>query len=144
MLTVRQLLEKKSTKDIWSVAPDDSVFDAIKVMAKRGIGALLVLDGVDVVGIISERDYARKVILKGRSSKDTPVRDIMTQKVLFVRPDQSIEECMALMTEKRIRHLPVLEKGRLAGIFSSGDVIKAIISEQEFIIEQLENYIKGR
>lgn len=143
MKTVRQLLDAKA-KDIWSVSPEASVFDAIEIMADKGIGALLVLEGDDLVGIMSERDYARKVILKGRSSRKTPVRDIMTEKVLFVAPNSSIEESMALMTEKRIRHLPVMDEGRLVGIFSSGDIIKAIISEQEFIIEQLENYIKGR
>jgi CBS domain-containing protein len=113
-------------------------------MAQRGVGALLVLDGTELVGIVSERDYARKVILEGKSSKDTPVSAIMTKEVLYVTPERTIEECMALMTDKRIRHLPVLESGQLRGIFSSGDLIKAIISEQEFIIEQLESYIKGR
>ncbi|MFQ5510226.1 MAG: CBS domain-containing protein [Candidatus Krumholzibacteriia bacterium] len=143
MLTARQLLDKKPG-DIWSVSPDASVFDAIKLMADKRVGALLVVDGDDLVGIVSERDYARKVILQGRSSKSTPVSSIMTEKVLFVGPDQPIEECMALMTQKRFRHLPVMEDGRLLGVFSSGDVIKEMISEREFIIEQLENYIKGR
>ena len=143
MMTVRQLLERKGT-EIWSIAPDASVFDAIQLMAEKGIGALLVIDKGELVGIISERDYARKVILKGRSSKQTPVQDIMTEKVLYVPPSRSLEECMALMTERRIRHLPVIDEGRLAGVFSVGDVIKAMISEQEFIIEQLESYIKGR
>jgi CBS domain-containing protein len=143
MMTARQLLERKG-KDIWSIAPQDSVLDAIGLMADKGVGALLVLDGGDLVGILSERDYARKVILKGRSSKNTPVSEIMTTKVLYVPPERSLDECMALMTEKRIRHLPVMEEGRLVGIFSVGDVIKAIVSEQEFIIEQLESYIKGR
>ncbi|MDH3216215.1 MAG: CBS domain-containing protein [Candidatus Krumholzibacteria bacterium] len=143
MTTVRQLLEKKRN-DVWSVAPETSVYDAIALMADKSVGALLVMEGSELVGIVSERDYARKVILKGRSSKQTPVRDIMTTKVLYVTPTHSLEECMAIMTEKRIRHLPVLEEGRLLGVFSSGDVIKATISEQEFMIEQLENYIKGR
>ncbi len=143
MRTVRQLLEGKSS-DIWSIGPSDSVFEAIKLMADKGVGALLVLDGDSLVGILSERDYARKVILKGRSSKETSVKDIMTEKVLFVDPERTIDECMAIMTSKRIRHLPVMKDDRLIGIFSSGDVIKAMISEQEFIIEQLENYIKGR
>ena len=142
-MTVRQLLERKGG-DIWSIAPEASVYDSIKLMADKGIGALLVIDEGELVGIVSERDYARKVILKGRSSKETPVKDIMTSKVLYVSPEHSLEECMALMTDKRIRHLPVLEEGGLTGIFSVGDVIKAIVSEQEFIIEQLENYIKGR
>ena len=143
MLTVRQLLDKKPG-DIWTIAPDTSVFDAIKLMADKRVGALLVVDGDDLVGILSERDYARKVILQGRSSKNTPVKAIMTEKVLYVGPEQPLEECMALMTDKRIRHLPVMENGRLIGVFSSGDVIKEMISEREFIIEQLENYIKGR
>ena len=143
MMTVRQLLERKG-KDVFSVAPETLVFDAIQLMAEKGIGALLVLDKGELVGILSERDYARKVILKGRSSRETPVKDIMTEKVLYVKPERTLEECMALMTEKRIRHLPVLENERLIGVFSSGDVIKAMVSEQEFIIEQLESYIKGR
>ena len=143
MATVRQLLEGKS-QDVWSIGPDASVFDAIKLMADKYVGALLVMEGGNLVGILSERDYARKVILQGRASKTTPVRDIMTEKVLYVTPDRTIDECMAIMTEKRIRHLPVMEDDKLIGVFSSGDVIKAMISEREFIIEQLENYIKGR
>ncbi len=142
MLTVRQLLDKKPG-DIWSVAPDASVFEAIELMAEKHVGALLVVAGENLVGIVSERDYARKVILQGRSSKNTPVEAIMTRKVLYVGPEQPLEECMAIMTNKRIRHLPVMEDGRLVGVFSSGDVIKEMISEREFIIEQLENYIKG-
>ena len=142
MVTVRQLIERKG-RDVWSIEPDASVFDAIKLMADKGIGALLVSNGGALVGILSERDYARKVILKGRSSKDTPVRDIMTSDVLVVSPERTMEECMALMTEKRIRHLPVIEDGKLVGVFSIGDVIKTMVSEQEFIIEQLENYIRG-
>ena len=142
MLTVRQLLQKKSGQ-IWSIAPDASVFDAIKLMADKRIGALLVLDETQLVGIVSERDYATKVVLQGRSSKETPVRAIMTGNVLYVTPERSIEECMALMTEKRVRHLPVFEEDRLIGVLSSGDVIKAIISDQQFIIEQLEKYIRG-
>ncbi len=143
MMTVRDLLERKGS-DIWSIAPDASVYDAVKLMADKGIGALLVMDGNKLVGIVSERDYARKVMLKGRSSKETAVKEIMTAKVLYVGRERSIEECMALMTEKRVRHLPVMEDDRLIGILSVGDVIKAIISQQEFIIEQLEIYIKGR
>jgi CBS domain-containing protein len=142
-MTVRQLLERKG-RDVWSIAPNDSVYKAIELMALKGVGALLVIEKDELVGIISERDYARKVILKGRSSKDTPVRDIMTAKVLYVAPERTLDECMALMTEKRIRHLPVMEGRRLVGVFSIGDVIKATISQQKFIIEQLENYIKGR
>ena len=143
MVNVRQLLDKKGD-DVWSVAPDTSVFDAIKMMADKGVGALMVLDKEGVVGIVSERDYARKVILKGRSSTDTPVKSIMTERVLFVEPQRTMNECMALMTNKRIRHLPVMEKDQLVGILSIGDIIKTIVSEQEHIIEQLENYIKGR
>jgi CBS domain-containing protein len=138
--TVRQILDEKGY-EIWSVSPDDSVFDALKKMADKNIGALLVLDGDELVGIISERDYARKVILKGKSSMDTPVRDIMTPRVLYIRTNQSIEECMALMTDKRIRHLPVFDQDNLVGVISIGDVVKAYISHQEFVIEQLENYI---
>jgi CBS domain-containing protein len=143
MMTVRQILDTKGG-DVWSISPDQSVFDAIRMMADKGIGALLVLEGDELVGILSERDYARKVILKGRSSKETPVRDIMTSKVLYVGPDRTIDQCMAIITEKRIRHLPVMEGDRLLGVISSGDLIKAMISHQEFIIEQLESYIKGR
>ena len=142
MMTVHHLLERKGN-DIWSTSPDASVFEAIQLMAEKSIGALLVIDRDELVGIVSERDYARKVILKGRSSRETPVRDIMTEKVLYVPPTRSLEECMVLMTEKRIRHLPVIADGRLIGVCSVGDVIKAIISEKQFIIEQLESYIKG-
>lgn len=138
--TVKQILDEKGY-EIWSVSPEDSVFDALQKMADKNIGALVVLDGDELVGIISERDYARKVILKGKSSMDTPVRDIMTPRVLYVRTNQSIEECMALMTGKRIRHLPVIDQDNLVGVISIGDVVKAFISHQEFVIEQLENYI---
>lgn len=138
--TVKQILEEKGYQ-IWSVSPDDNVYDALKIMAEMNIGALLVLEEENLVGILSERDYARKVILRGKSSMDTPVREIMTPRVLYVRLDQSIEDCMALMTDKRIRHLPVFEKDKLVGVISIGDVVKAIISHQEFVIEQLENYI---
>ena len=143
MLTVRQLLQKKGGQ-VWSVSPDTSVFDAIKLMADKRVGALLVLDETRLVGIVSERDYATKVILQGRSSEETPVRAIMAEDVLYVTPERSVEECMALMTEKRVRHLPVLEENRLIGVLSSGDLIKAIISDQQFIIGQLERYIRGR
>jgi CBS domain-containing protein len=143
MKTVRELLRAKGY-DIWSVAPDASVYDALKLMADKNVGAVLVTDAGNLVGILSERDYARKVILKGKTSKDTPVREIMTEKVVYVRPDQTTDECMALMTNKRVRHLPVIEDDRLIGIISIGDVVKAIMSHQEFMIEQLENYITGR
>ena len=142
MTIVNQLLRSKGP-EIWSVMPETSVYDAIKLMADKGIGALLVLEGERLVGIISERDYARKVILQGKSSRNTPVSEIMTSRVFYVQPEQSIEECMALMTDKHIRHLPVLQDGRLVGVISIGDVVKAIISEQKFMIEQLEQYITG-
>ncbi|UCG51979.1 MAG: CBS domain-containing protein [Candidatus Latescibacterota bacterium] len=142
MITVRELLETKGSV-VWSIAPGASVFEAVKMMAEKSIGALVVMDGSDVVGIISERDYARKVMLKGRESKNTSCRDIMTSDVLVVSPERTLDECMALMTEKRIRHLPVVDDGRLTGIVSVGDCVKAIVSKQEFIIAQLENYIRG-
>jgi CBS domain-containing protein len=125
------------------MAPDAMVYDALKLMAEKNIGAVLVMDANRIVGILSERDYARKVILHGKSSKDTPVQEIMTQRVVYVRPEQTAEECMALMTDKRVRHLPVLEDDQVVGVISIGDVVKNIISEQEFIIEQLERYISG-
>jgi len=119
------------------------VFDALQLMADKNVGALLVLDGEKIAGIFSERDYARKIILKGKASKDTPVAEIMTAEVTTLRPEQSVEECMGLMTDKRIRHLPVLDGEKLVGLISIGDVVKAIISEREFIIKQLESYITG-
>jgi len=143
MKTVTQLLRTKG-QQVLSVAPDIPVFEALEVMADKNVGALLVVEGERLVGVFSERDYARKVILKGKSSKDTPVREIMSSHVLYVRPEQTIEDCMALMTDKRVRHLPVMEEGRVVGVISIGDVVKAISAEQEFIIEQLQNYITGR
>jgi CBS domain-containing protein len=140
MKTVRDVLRTKGS-DISSVRPATTVYDALKLMAEKNIGAVLVLEGERPVGIFSERDYARQVILKGKTSKDTAVHEVMTSRVVFVRPEQNIEECMALMTAKRCRHLPVLEEGKLAGILSIGDVVKAVISEKEFHIAQLENYI---
>lgn len=142
MKTVRQLLESKGSQVI-SVTPDTPVFQALKVMAEKGIGAVLVLQSGRLVGIMSERDYARKVILQGKSSHDTPVRDIMTDRVVYARPEQTVPQCMALMTDKRIRHLPVMEEDRLLGVLSIGDLVKETISEQEFLIRQLENYIHG-
>lgn len=142
MINVRDILQEKG-KEIWKVSPDTSVFDALKLMADRNIGALLVLDGKKLAGIFSERDYARKVILKGKASKDTAVREIMTAVVVTVRLAQTVEECMELMTANRIRHLPVVEGDQLAGVISIGDVVKAIISDREFTIKQLENYITG-
>jgi CBS domain-containing protein len=143
MKTIRQLLQTKGHQ-VWSIGPEAMVYEALKLMAEKGVGALVVLEAGQVVGILSERDYARKVSLQGKSDQSTPVREIMTSKVVYVRLDQSIEDCMALMTDKRIRHLPVLDGNRLVGVISIGDVVKVVISEQEFIIEQLENYITGR
>jgi len=143
MVHVRDLLRTKGER-IWSVSPDASVYTALVLMAEKRIGALVVLVDDKLTGIISERDYARKIVLKGKSSKETTVREIMSSKVYFVSPDQSVEGCMALMTEKSIRHLPVMEGDELVGIVSIGDIVKALISEQEFIIEQLEQFIMGR
>jgi len=142
MLTVRDILQGKGNQ-IWSVSRGSTVFDALKLMAEKNVGALLVVDGEKIAGIFSERDYARKIILKGKASKDTPVAEIMTAEVTTLRPEQSVEECMGLMTDKRIRHLPVLDGEKLVGLISIGDVVKAIISEREFIIKQLESYITG-
>jgi CBS domain-containing protein len=142
MLTVRQLLQRKG-HDVWSVTPDTSVYEAVREMDGKNIGALMVCEGVELVGIVSERDIARKTILLDLLSKDTLVREIMTEDVRYVRPDNSIEDCMALMTDKRIRHLPVLEGDRLVGIVSIGDVVKATINEKENLIQQLETYITG-
>lgn len=142
MLTVRQLLEQKSAT-LWSIHPEASVFDAIASMAEKNIGSLLVLDGGRLVGIVTERHYARNVVLKGKSSPTTAVRDIMDTHVLVVRPEQTVEHCMALMSEKRVRHLPVIDEGQLIGIISIGDLMKSIIGEQQHIIEQLEHYIRS-
>lgn len=142
MATLRQILEEKGG-DIWSVDPKQTVYEAIAHMAAKGVGALVVLDGERLVGMITERDYARKVILKGKLSRDITVDHIMTSPVVCGRPDQDVEECMALMTEKHFRHLPVLENDELIGIISIGDLVKAIIAEQRFEIEQLRHYIVG-
>jgi CBS domain-containing protein len=142
MKTVERLLEAKGY-DIWSITPDASVYEAVELMADKAIGALLVLESGKLVGIISERDCTRRVILKERAPKDTLVREIMTSDVITVRPGQTVEECMALVTAKRIRHLPVLADDQLIGIVSIGDLVKDVISEQEFMIQQLEHYIKG-
>lgn len=140
--TVRHLLQDKGTT-VHAVGPEDSVFEAISRMAEHGIGALLVMEGERLVGILSERDYARQVILKGRSSRETKVREIMTEKVVCVRPDRSVEDCMALMTDKRVRHLPVIEGDQVQGVISIGDVVRAVIAERDFHIQQLESYITG-
>ena len=140
MKTVAQMLEGKPTGAI-SINSGAAVLDALKLLAERDIGAVLVMDGTRLVGIFSERDYARKVALKGRSASDTPVSEIMTREVVFVTPAQTNEECMALMTQKHIRHLPVIDKDRVQGVLSIGDLVKDVISEQQFIISQLEHYI---
>jgi len=143
MTRVEDLLQAKGHA-VWSIAEDASVYDAIQVMADHGVGALPVVTAQKLVGIVSERDYARKVILQGKSSKDAPVREIMTSPVYFVRPEQSVEQCMMLMTDKRVRHLPVLDGDQLVGIVSIGDLVKAVIAEQQIRIEQLESYVTGR
>ena len=140
MKTVQQLLESKRYSVV-SVAPSSTVLEALKVMAEKEIGAVVVIDNEHLVGIFSERDYARKVVLQGKASKDTPVREIMTDKVVCVRPEQTIDDCMGLMTDKRIRHLPVLEHKKVIGVISIGDVVKEMLSEKEFVIKQLESYI---
>jgi len=142
MITVGHVLQEKGNR-IWSVSSDTTVYDALTLMAEKNLGAVLVMDGARIAGMFSERDYARKVILEGKSSKETPVKEIMTKDVLFVRPGHSIEDCMALMTEKRTRHFPVMEGEQLVGVISIGDVVKAIISEHQFVIKQMENYITG-
>ena len=142
MKTVQHLLECKGY-DIWSISPQASVYDALTLMANKNIGAVLVIDAGQLVGIMSERDYARKIILKGRLSRDTRVREIMSERVVCVDVHQTTYECMALMASGRFRHLPVLEDSRLVGVISIGDVVKTIISEQEWSIGQLENYIWG-
>ena len=140
--SVKKILSEKG-HEVWSISPETTVFEALKSMSDKSVGALVVLDNQRVVGVFSERDYARKVILEGKSSKDLPVKEIMTRRVVCVKPENTTEECMALMTDKHIRHLPVVEDDELVGIISIGDVVKAIISQQEFVIEQLENYITG-
>jgi CBS domain-containing protein len=141
MTTIRQILAKKPS--VYSTSPGATVYDALKVMAEKNVGALVVLQEGELVGIFSERDYARKVVLLERSSKVTPVRDIMSSRVMYVQPQHTSGECMALMTDNRLRHLPVLDGGKLVGLVSIGDLVKDIISEQQFIIEQLEHYISG-
>jgi CBS domain-containing protein len=144
MTSVAQLLKTKpNNTGVYTIGADDSVYQAIKLMAEKGIGALVVTDGDSIAGIITERDYARKVVLMDRSSKETPVRDIMSKAVRFVRPQQTTDDCMALMTERRMRHLPVIENDRLVGMVSIGDLVKNIIAEQQFTIQQLEFYIHG-
>jgi CBS domain-containing protein len=140
--TVNRILESKGS-DVHTVSPEDTVFHALETMAERGVGALVVVDDGAVVGMFSERDYARKVILHGRASRDTAVRDIMSERVVTIGPERTVADCMASMTEHRIRHLPVVEGDQLIGMVSIGDVVKAIMSEQSFLIDQLQSYIQG-
>jgi CBS domain-containing protein len=142
MQTAADILKTKG-RAVWSVPTTATVLEALRVMAEHDIGAVLVLDGDRLVGILSERDYARKVVLAGRSSKDSQVKDIMTAHVVCVAPNRSIDDCMALMTEKRLRHLPVIENKRVVGIVSIGDLVKATIDEQQLTIVQLQSYISG-
>lgn len=143
MTTVAEILRSKSSAQIYSVAPSDTILSALRLMADKGIGALLVMEDGQIAGIFTERDYARKVVLLGRSSGDTPVREVMTRAVRFVRSTQSTDHCMALMTENRLRHLPVVDDGEVVGLVSIGDLVKNIISHQQFLIEQMEQYITG-
>ncbi|MGE5253319.1 MAG: CBS domain-containing protein [Planctomycetaceae bacterium] len=146
MKTVKDLLQAKKSNEVWSVTPDTLVYRALQLLNEKGIGALLVMEKEELLGIVSERDYARKVILEGKSSKETPTKEIMSTKIYVVSPDSTMEECMALMTDQRVRHLPVVEKGgkRILGVISIGDVLKSIISEQKFMIENLSRYIMGK
>src|SRR5690625_3450802 len=138
MKTVEQVLEEKGD-EVYTISPDASVFEALELMADKGIGALLVLEGGKPAGMLSERDYARKVILKGHSSRETRVSEIMSTELHFARPEQTVEECMAVVTEKRARHLPVLVDGKVKGMISIGDLVKAIIAHQQYVIEQMES-----
>ncbi len=142
MKTIRQLLDKKG-RHVWSIHPDATMFDAVKKMAEKDVGSLVVMDGEKVLGIINERLYARNVVLKGKTSPATPVRDIMERHVIVARPDYTVEQCMALMSDKRVRHLPVIDREKLIGIVSIGDLVKSTIDDQKFTIDQLEHYIHG-
>ena len=142
MTTVRQLLDQKG-RNTWSIHPDATVFNAVAKMAEKDIGSLVVMEGDEFVGIITERQYARNVVLKGKTSPTTPVRDIMERHVVIARPEQSVDQCMALMSEKRVRHLPVFEGKKLIGVVSIGDLVKSTIGDQKFLIEQLKHYIRG-
>jgi CBS domain-containing protein len=143
MTIVAHILNSKPDHTVYTITPTASVFDAVKLMAEKSIGALVVREGEKVVGMITERDYARKIVLMARSSRETAVRDVMTTSVMYVLPAHTSEECMALMTEHRLRHLPVIDNGKLIGLISIGDLVKDIIAEQKFIIQQLEHYITG-
>lgn len=142
MKTLRRVLEAKGDQ-VFSVGPDTTVFDALGEMSERDVGALIVMEDGKVVGIFSERDYARKIILAGKASRETSVREIMTSRVIYARPELSLEECLALMTDKRIRHLPVMKGDDLVGVVSIGDLVKGIIDDQRFLISQLESYVSG-
>ena len=142
MKSVNDILKSKGNA-VWAVKPDDTVLDTLKLMAEKEIGALLVMEGEKLVGIVTERDYARKVILEGKSSRSATVAEVMTDKVLCVNPQQTVDECMALMTDKRARHLPVLDHKQVIGVVSIGDLVKALINEQQVIIDHLQNYISG-
>src|SRR5215207_2774886 len=142
MTTVRQLLDQKGST-IWSIGADATVFDAIAKMDEEDVGSLIVMDGEEIVGIMTERHYARSVVLKGKTSLTTKIRDIMERHVIVARPEQSVEQCMAVMTEKRVRHLPVMQEHKVIGIVSIGDLVKSVISDQKFAIDQLVHYIHG-
>ena len=144
MSIVAHILKSKSERTVHTIAPTASVFDAVKLMADKNIGALVVIENDQMIGMISERDYARSIVLMARSSKTTPVRKIMHSPVMYVLPDQTSEQCMALMTEHRLRHLPVVDNGKLLGLISIGDLVKDVISEQKYTIEQLQHYISGQ
>jgi len=143
MATVRRLLQSKGT-DVWSISPDDTILSALNLMADKNVGALVVCEGSHLIGIFSERDYARKVARDRKTGLDLPVSEFMTSPVFYVNPDQTIEECMALMTEHHFRHLPVIDHDKLTGLISIGDVVKEVISDHEFTIQHLENYITGK
>jgi CBS domain-containing protein len=143
MITLRHLLETKGY-DIWSIKPNATVYEAIELLAEKDIGALIVMDGEKLVGVLSERDYARKLKLKGLSSVDTKVSEVMSSDVITLGPDQTLEECMAVMTQKHVRHLPIVEHGKVIGVVSIGDAVSATIANQEFLIEQMEKYIQQR
>ena len=142
MHTIRQILADKSG-DLWSVGPDDSVYEAIRSMAEKGVGALLVMDGDDLAGMITERDYARKIVLEGRKSSETKVREVMTGEVTTIGPDRTAADGLAIMTDGRFRHLPVVDNGKVIGVVSIGDLVKAVIADQQSLIEQLERYVTG-
>jgi len=143
MSILAHILNSKADHTVYTITPTATVFEAVKLMAEKNIGALVVVEGGKVVGMITERDYARTIVLMARSSKTTAVRDIMMTPVIYMLPDQTSEECMALMTERRLRHVPVIDKGKLIGVISIGDLIKDVIAEQKFTIQQLQHYITG-